>query len=292
MDPAYPLLIAMAVSLVLFQFNQRHASLALAIVNRWLRWLIFAVGAAYICRDFQLINRPFWALAAGFFLVWFLGETLYNWMAISALSLSPMPLFPRYALNQGGDEWPTQPRLLKVRDWLRHNGFKQVQALRAEIGGGIYLRVSIFQDTEAQIRVQVMFLPQPNGVVSTCYVLTSITTDGHRYVTDNLNIPFGGFYPESWSVERRPWRRALPWLVARHRALLAQAHAELASFPYEPLTDINAVQSELDRLNTALGFLVPHSEREEQGKITHAGRYRVWKEIWTLDYLGRSSRYH
>jgi len=58
------------------------------------------------------------------------------------------------------------------------------------------------------------------------------------------------------------------------------------------LVDINAAQNELDRLNTELGFLVPHAEREEQGKITHEGRYRVWKEIWMLDYLGRSSRYH
>jgi hypothetical protein len=26
-----------------------------------------------------------------FFLIWFLGETLYNWLAISALSVSPLP---------------------------------------------------------------------------------------------------------------------------------------------------------------------------------------------------------
>ena len=31
----------------------------------------------------------------------------------------PLPLFPRYVVNTSGDEWPTQHRLLKVRDWLR-----------------------------------------------------------------------------------------------------------------------------------------------------------------------------
>ena len=292
MNSAYPLLSAMIVSLVLFQFNQRHGSPVLAIVNRWLRWIIFALGAAFICRDFQLIDRPYWVLAASFFLLWFLGETLYNWLAISALSLSPLPLFPRYSANQSGDEWPTHASLLKVRDWLRSNGYKQVQALRAEIGGGIYLRLSIFQDANAKLRLQVMFLPQPSGVIAVCYVLTSMTAEGHRYVTDNLYIPFGGFYPESWLVERQPWRRALPGLVKRHQARLAGAREAAVPFPYEPLVDINAAQNELDRLNTELGFLVPHAEREEQGKITHEGRYRVWKEIWMLDYLGRSSRYH
>jgi hypothetical protein len=292
MNSAYPFLCAMIVSLVLFQFNQRQGSPVLAIVNRWLRWIIFAFGAAFICSDFQLIERPYWVLAASFFLLWFLGETLYNWLAISALSLSPLPLFPRYTANQSGDEWPTHASLLKVRDWLRSNGYKQVQALRAEIGGGIYLRLSIFQDASAKLRLQVMFLPQPSGVISVCYVLTSMTAEGNRYVTDNLYIPFGGFYPESWLVERQPWRRSLPKLVDHHLARVAAAGEVAVPFPYEPLVDINAAQNELDRLNTELGFLVPHAEREEQGKITHEGRYRVWKEIWMLDYLGRSTRYH
>ena len=47
----------------------------------------------------------------------------------------------------------------------------------------------------------------------------------------------------------------------------------------------------LDRLNTELGFLHPHPKREDLGKFTSEGRYRVWKEIWTLNYLGRAARY-
>jgi hypothetical protein len=50
-------------------------------------------------------------------------------------------------------------------------------------------------------------------------------------------------------------------------------------------------QHQLDQLNTEMGFLVAQPEREERGKITQQGRYRVWKEIWTLDYFGRSARY-
>jgi len=291
MDPQYLLLVAILVSLALVQLNLRYASPLIAIADRWLRWLVFAFGAAHFCRHLELIDRPYWVLAATFFTVWFLGETLYNWLAISALSVSPLPLFPRYAVNSSGEEWPVQPRLLKVREWLRAQGFRQTQALKAEVGGGLYLRVSIYQDAAATLRAQITFLPQGNGAIGLCFTLTTLTTDGARYVTDNLTVPFAGFYPENWFVERRPWSRSLPRLLARHRARLAAAKAIAVPFANEPLADLNVTQGELDRLNTELGFLHPHPERDDFGKITHEGRYRVWKEIWMLNYLGRARRY-
>jgi hypothetical protein len=288
---SYLILIAILASLVVMQVNLRVGSPLLAIADRWLRWFVFAFGGAQLCTDFELIDRPFWVLAVVFFAVWFIGETLYNWMAITAHSLSPLPLFPRYTVNASGEEWPVQPRLLKIREWLRAQGFRQVQALKAEIGGGVFLRVSIYHDAQAQVRVQVTFIPQPNGAISVCFAVTSIAADGSRYLTDNLYIPFGGFYPENWLVERAPWRRSLPGLLARHRARLLKSGAIIVPFTTEPLEDFNAVQRELDEVNTDLGFLNPRSQREDLGKFTHEGRYRVWKEIWMLNYLGRSVRY-
>lgn len=291
MQTTYLILVAIVGSLVLMQINHRVASPVLAIIDRWLRWFVFAFGAAQLGRDFNLINRPFWVLAIVFFAVWFLIETLYNWLAISALSVSPLPLFPRYVPNGSGEEWPVQPRLLRIREWLRTHGFRQAQALKAEIGGGIFLRVSIYQDAAATTRVQITFIPQNSGAISVCYAATSIAPDGSRYVTDNLYIPFAGFYPENWFVERAPWRRSLAGLIERHYARLKAAGVAPVPFPVEPLADLNNAQHELDQLNTELGFLHPHAQREDLGKITHEGRYRVWKEIWTLNYLGRSARY-
>ena len=291
MQTSYLILVGILVSLVLMQVNQRVGSPILSIADRWMRWLVFAFGAAQLCTDFTLIDRPFWVLALMFFLIWFLGETLYNWLAITAHSLSPLPLFPRYTVNSTGEEWPVQPRLLKIREWLRAQGFRQVQALKAEIGGGVFLRVSVYQDAQATVRVQVTFIPQANGAISVCYAVTSVGADGSRYLTDNLYIPFGGFYPENWFVERKPWRRSLPRLLVVHRSRLAKMGVAVEPFTTEPLTDFNAVQHELDQLNTELGFLHPRGEREDLGKFTHEGRYRVWKEIWMLNYLGRSRKY-
>src|SRR5437868_647533 len=233
MEPYYLILGAMLLSLVLMQVNLRRGSPILMIAHRWLRWIVFAFLAAQVCTHLDVIDRPFWVLAIAFFLVWFLIETLYNWLAITAHSLSPLPLFPRYSVNTTGEEWPVQPRLLKIREWLRTQGFRQVQALKAEIAPGVFLRVSVYHDAQATVRLQVTFIPQANGAISVCYGVNSVTADGGRYLTDNLYIPFGGFYPENWYVERAPWRRSLPRLLARHRARLAAAGVTLEPFTLE-----------------------------------------------------------
>src|ERR1022692_2492622 len=99
MQVPYFILVAILVSLLLLQLNQRLASPVVAIAERWLRWIVISIGGAQLCRDFALIDRPLWVLALAVFIGWFLIETLYNWLAIAALSVSPFPLFPRYAVN-------------------------------------------------------------------------------------------------------------------------------------------------------------------------------------------------
>ena len=110
-------------------------------------------------------------------------------------------------------------------------------------------------------------------------------------MTDNLYIPFGGFYHENWHVERTPWRRRLASLVARHQRRITQAGETPLAWDTAPLDDSNQQQQQMEMINTELGYLLPHADREEYGKITPEGRFRVWKEAWLLDYFGRASRY-
>lgn len=287
----YALLTAIILSLVLLQLNQRQGLTALSIINRWLRWFIFAFGGAAIVEDMGWTDRPYPVLVAAFFLVWFLLETVYNWLAIHALSVSPMPLFPRFSANQNGEEWPTVERFIKLREWLRANGFKQVQALKAEVSSSHFLRVCVYQDTDAGVRLQITFLPQGNEVMAACFSLSTNTVSGCRYVTDNMHIPFGGFYPDNWLLSRHPWRRSLAGLVKTHRERLARGNEQIVPWTSDPLTDLNGQQRELEKINTELGFLFPQAEREEFGKISHEGRYRVWKEYWLLSYFGKSVQY-
>lgn len=282
---------AAALLLVLFYVNLRVASPLLAIPIRWMRWILVALFIAETNERLEGIDRPFWVIAAGAFLLWFLIESAVNWLRVSAISLSPMPLFPKFVANTTGDEWPTHARLLKVRDWLRANRFTPVQALKAEVGGGIWLRVSVYQSHDRTTRLQVAFLPQDSGAITVCYSLASETESGLRYVTDNFFLPFGGFYPEHWFVDRSPWRRSLPRMVKYHERRLAKAGEKASSWDIDPLDDLNRQQQQMEQVNTELGFLLPHAEREEYGKITPEGRFRIWKEAWLLDYFGVSSRY-
>jgi hypothetical protein len=282
---------AVALLLLLFYINLRIASPLLAIPIRWLRWILFAVFAAQANDQLAFIDRPAWVVGVVAFLLWFLVESAFNWLKVSAISLSPLPLFPRYVVNSSGDEWPTQRRLLKVRDWLRDQRFSPVQALKAELGGGVWLRTSVHQNAANTIRLHTLFVPQESGAITVCFSLSSKTASGRRYVTDNLYIPFGGFYPESWFVERTPWRRSLAKLVARHERRLATSGEQAIAWDTSPIDDINQQQQQMEMINTELGYLLPHAEREEYGKITPEGRFRVWKEAWLLDYLGIAGRY-
>jgi hypothetical protein len=282
---------AVALLLLLFYINLRLASPILAIPIRWLRWILFALFVAQANAEFALVDRPAWVIAAAAFLFWFLVEGAFNWLKVTAISLSPLPLFPRYVVNTAGDEWPTQQRLLRLRDWLRDQGFTPVQALKAELGGGIWLRTSVHQNADNTIRLHTLFVPQESGAITVCFNLATRTADGRRYVTDNLYIPFGGFYPEHWHVERTPWRRRLPSLLDRHRQRLARAGAKPLPWETSPIDDINQQQQQLEMVNTELGYLLPHADREEYGKITPEGRFRQWKEAWLMDYFGIASRY-
>jgi hypothetical protein len=92
-------------------------------------------------------------------------------------------------------------------------------------------------------------------------------------------------------VSRYPWCRTLAKLLANHRKRLTRSNQMALVWDTDPLNDLNAQQVELEQINTELGFLTPHQDREDFGKMTYEGRYRVWKEIWLLNYLGRSARY-
>lgn len=280
-----------AALLLLFYVNLHLASPVLAILIRWLRWILFALYLAQTNARLEFIDRSFWVVAAAVFLLWFLLESGFNWLKVNAISLSPRPLFPRYVVNSGGDEWPTQKRLLRVRDWLRNNHFTPVQALKAELGGSIWLRTSVYHNQEGTQRLHVLFVPQENGAITVCFSLATLTASGRRYVTDNLHIPFGGFYPESWHVERCPWRRSLTRLVARHRQRLEKSGEAVLAWDITPIDDINQQQQQMEIINTELGYLLPYADREEYGKITPEGRFRIWKEAWLLDYLGLPARY-
>ena len=278
----------LVLSIALSYANSRNNSLAISVLNRWARWLCVSFGLAFLVDKMEWADRPFWALAVIFFLFWLLLETLYTWVAISAMSQSDMPLFPRFRNNTTGEEWPAQQKLIELRNWLRSNKFNKEQALIANIGYEVDIRSSVYQDETGTIRAQILFVPLGNGLISHCISFTSDSAHGGHFITDNLNTPYGGYYPENWNVCRKPWSRNPDRLLKYHKKRIESF--ELEQYEIDPIDDINQQQGVLERTNIEAGFLVPHHLQEEMGRITWEGRYRVWKEVWLLSYFGFTSR--
>ena len=105
--------ILVVASILLGVVNSKVNSLKVGILNRWSRWLCISVGLAFLVDKMEWANRPFWALAVIFFLFCLL-ETLYTWLAISAMSQSSISLFPRFRNNKSGEEWPAQKKLIQL----------------------------------------------------------------------------------------------------------------------------------------------------------------------------------
>jgi len=273
---------SLAILSILISFiYSRQGSPLLAMINRWLRWILFSLAIAYIFRESEWSTRPFWALASMAFLV------------IQALSRSEMPLFPKFRENSKRDDWPAQPRYIKIRDWLRKEGFKRVASLKAELLESVEIRSTVYESEDRTIRIQVVFVPQRNSSLSACFVVSSMTGENERVITDNIFIPFGGFYPEGWDLCRRPLVRKISHLVALHKKRLSRHGGEPQPWDPDlnPRDELNEQQRILEKTNLERGFLLPRNMQEEHGKITQAGRYRIWKEIWCMNYLGLPMRY-
>lgn len=269
----------------------RIGSPILAILGRWIRWLFLATlvsGTAYL---FNWTGYSFPVLFAVSLLGFFLLETAYNWMAISALSKSELPLFPKFEENERGEEWPSEPAFIRLRDWLRQSGFQKRQALVSMLGENTLMRVSVYENEDQTIRLQVLFLPNARGSTAVCLTFFSMTREGDLILTDNIFLPFGGFYPENWDVERNPWRRSPDNLFERHRARIDARARELIPFVLTPLEQINEDQRTVEKLNRDLGFLNSPAEEMDRGRLTTAGKARIWQEVWTLSYLGMPLKY-
>jgi hypothetical protein len=92
-------------------------------------------------------------------------------------------------------------------------------------------------------------------------------------------------------LERRPLVRSLGRLLRIHLRRVANVEGKPVKWEVEPVADMNDQQKEIEKLNVNLGFLVTPSEREQYGNISREGRYRLWTELWTLNYLGRPKNY-
>ncbi|MGE9291760.1 MAG: hypothetical protein ACQKBT_12250, partial [Puniceicoccales bacterium] len=112
----------MGLAAVLFVVSyriRRAPTFPLVLLARWLRWTLFGMGMAYLLREWGISGRPYWSLAPTFLLLWILVESIYAWLAVRALSLSNLPVFPTYRVSAREVNWPVEASYLKVKNEIR-----------------------------------------------------------------------------------------------------------------------------------------------------------------------------
>lgn len=263
---------------------------SLLLVGRWIRWFLFAGLFALFLEIFEISFRPDWVHFVTGFALWFVFETGYNWMGIQALSRTEkLPLFPRFYNSEDSGEWPVDKNFIQIKDWLCKAEFERIQSLKAELFEDTYLRESIYESSDRLIRIEILFLPRRDkGGRSACYTIATKTEGGGLIITDNVFLPFGGYYPENWDMCRKPLIGSLKRLLALHRERILSLKVEGIPFEDDALEEINDRQHLLERFNIENGFLVSRLQQNENGRITMDGCYRLWKEMWFLAYFGRS----
>jgi len=255
--------------------------------SHWARWLTFACAFSLMLTYFEWSNRADWIHFISGLAAWFILETLYYKISIHMLNISEMDLFPKYKNDTNENLWPINKEVLKIKDLLSEEGFKEEETLKAEIIAHLVIRQAVFLDEARKVRLNVLFIPNAKNEIKLFYSLFSHKTSGEYLLTDNQNMPFGGYYPDHWTVNRYPISHSLKKLLKKHREAMIESEGEWTELEGDIRTKSNRLQWELEKKNREMGFL-NEPNREDKQQISSEGCFRIWIEMWLLAYFGKT----
>lgn len=255
--------------------------------SHWARWLTFACAFSLMLTYFEWSNRADWVHFISGLAAWFILETLYYKISIHMLNISEMDLFPKYKNDTNENLWPINKEVLKIKDLLSEEGFKEEETLKAEIIAHLVIRQAVFLDEARKVRLNVLFIPNAKNEIKLFYSLFSHKASGEYLLTDNQNMPFGGYYPDHWTVNRYPISHSLKKLLKKHREAMIESEGEWTELEGDIRTKSNRLQWELEKKNREMGFL-NEPNRENKQQISSEGCFRIWIEMWLLAYFGKT----
>ena len=280
-------LLLLAVYVITHILSKQLPMRVLGLIKHWMRWMSFACAFSLILVVFEWSSRPDWVHFVSGLALWFMLETVFYKVSIHMMNVSEMELFPKYKNDTDENLWPINKEVLKVKDLLSKEGFKFEETLKAHIVSHITIRQAIFLDEARKIRLNVLFVPNAQNQIKLFYSLFSTKGSGENLITDNQNMPFGGFYPEHWTVNRFPLCHSLGQLLKKHRKAIEEAKDTWSLLDEDIRTKSNKLQRELEIKNREMGFLnLPNNEDKQ--KISPDGCFRIWTEMWLLAYFGKT----
>lgn len=280
-------LLLLAVYCITYILNHQLPIRIFGLINHWFRWLTFACAFSLMLTFFEWSNRPDWVHFISGLALWFILETLYYKITIHLLNISEMELFPKYKNDTNDNLWPINKEALKIKEWLSKEGFKSEETLKAEVIAHLTIRQAVFLNKTQTIRLNVLFIPDARNEIKLFYSLFSVKPTGEYLMTDNQNRPFGGYYPEHWTVNRYPVCHSLESLLKKHQAAMKESEEGWKELEEDVRTKTNRLQWELEKKNREMGFLY-EPNREDKQQISPEGCFRIWTEMWLLAYFGKT----
>ena len=259
------------------------------IAARWSRIFTISFSVTYVAfaMDWPIAeNRPLWSLSAFCIVGCLLFATVHAWLRVRVYSYEDTPLFPNYFRNEEPDEWPTDSRHIELREWIRGKGFRQVGSLRANLFAEYYIREFHFDSEDELTRLTINFIPQGRSGLCVSHAVSSVAKDGVRYITDNAFAPFGGYFPNNWILDRKPFNRSVAKLLERHQERIKNSDKEFSQWQDEPANCTKEQHRLLEKINRERGILNPRAKWEQYGRFSQEGRYHLWREILLLNYFG------
>ena len=280
-------LLLLACYLVLLILSKQLPMRIFGLMSHWFRWVTFACAFSFILTYLEWSSRPDWVHFISGLALWFVVETSFYKISIHMLNVSDMELFPKYKHDTSENLWPLTKEVLKIKEYLSKEGFKSEDILKAQIVSHLTIRQAVFLDEGQKIRLNVLFIPNANNETKLFYSLFSIQASGKTMITDNQNMPIGGYYPEHWIVNRFPVCHSLKQLLKKHRDLIRDNQEALVTLNEDVRTKTNCLQLELEKRNREMGFL-NLSNSEDRRRISPEGCFRIWTEMWLLAYFGKT----
>jgi hypothetical protein len=276
---------------VLFGLNRLATSVPSPVNKVAIRWLRLVWVGLFLAYVFELTffgGVPYWRLWVMGILTWLLADSVYLWLYILAWDKSDLPLFPSIR-EVDAIAWPANKRFFTIKDWIRGNAYQEVGNVEYYHEDAVLQQVVLYESPCRRIRLQVIILTDGGGVILDQVAFVSETAEGQVLVTDNVFLPYGGVYPEKWSVRRFPAVRRVHTLAVKHLTTLGLRDWETVVPMDAPAKGwVLKLQNALECANVEAGILNAVGDRDEYGKMTGEGRYRIWKEMLLLNYLAYS----
>ncbi len=249
------------------------------------RWLRVLLMATFVSLLLLLIsdNTDYWRLWLAGLLSWFFIESFHYWMFISAWNKSEFPLFPQVTTIDSTD-WPANKRFLWIKDWLRDNDFERKTVFKCTYMESVSHQLVVYENEEQTTRIYVMIMPDLQGIILDQLVFTTKLEDGTVFITDNVSLPFGAYYPEQWRIDRQPNKRSIVSIAKLHYNRINGLDVKANQSDY--LEEYLDHYQTLEDLNVEQGIIHDKFNREEFGKVSSSGKFWLWLEMFTINYLG------